>query len=105
MRRKTRSGRRWAVVALALTLALVAAAPATAKGPVLNPYACSWPAPASPRSDVLCARTPTGHGQGLTGGGIGIVAGGAALLVLAMAAAVVATYRREAHGPRPAALG
>ena len=110
MSQKTQRMRRWRLVplAIALTLAVVAAAPAAAKGPVFYPYACgpgasqAGKAPADLRTQ--CEQHPTArNGQGLSGGEAGIAAGIVGVLVLMIAGGMlVATHRRDAPGRRPA---
>jgi hypothetical protein len=110
MSHRTHCGR-WGLVPLALALAaVVVASPAAARGPVLYPSQCAPVAQpeikASPRVQALCERGgEDGDHQGLSGQDAGIVAGGVGLLVLAMAGGMlVATHRRDAQAPRPAAL-
>jgi hypothetical protein len=100
----------WGIVplALALTLMIVLAAPAAARGPVLYSPVCGpvvrEDIKASPRVRALCERrAAAGESQSVTGKEAGIIAGGVAVLVLMIAGGMLgATHRRDAHVSRPA---
>jgi len=110
MSHKIRPSRARGLVSLALTLTLtvVLAAPAAAKGPVLYPSACAPVArddiKTSPRVRALCERrAAAGEDRGYTTVNAGIVAGGVAVLVLTIAGVMLAaTHRKDAHVSRPA---
>jgi hypothetical protein len=109
-----RRRRRFAVLALAVGLAvsLATVAPATANGPVFYPHRC-------PERVELASETQSKpwavcgdrHAASATGGGLSktgaaILAGSVALLILTIASGkLVATHRREAHGGDPATVG
>jgi hypothetical protein len=114
MSHNDQNSRRWvlAVAALAVTMAFVAAAPAAAKGPVVDPIGCpqsgsgAW-APVR----TACERGPAAHNRTAgernssdTSAGA-IFAGSLVVVMLAIAGGLlVATHRRDAQGRHATAL-
>jgi hypothetical protein len=104
-----RTRRVWGLVPLAVVLVLVVAAvPATAKGPLLVPQGCPPAAAKAPPPQYVqarCAQATAANRQAEgSSDSTALAAGGVAAAILIVAGAMLIARHRDIDDPRPAAL-